>query len=81
MYVYGGVLVVFSEKARVSDKDLTNMIEFAENNGYNNGIVIVSDAHPSAAVLTRLRRHIADPEHKLVQIFELRTTNGYLAAS
>jgi DNA-directed RNA polymerase subunit H len=72
MYVYGGVLVVFSEKARVSDKDLTNIIEFADNNGYNNGSVIVSDAHPSAAVLTRLRRHVADPEHKLVQIFELR---------
>ena len=72
MYVYGGVLVVFSEKARVSDKDLTNMIEFADSNGYNNGSVIVSDAHPSAAVLTRLRRHIANPENKLVQIFELR---------
>jgi DNA-directed RNA polymerase subunit H len=72
MYVYGGVLVVFSEKARVSDKDLSNIIEFADSNGYNNGSVIVSDAHPSAAVLTRLRRHIADPEHKLVQIFELR---------
>lgn len=72
MYIYGGVLVVFSEKARVSDKDLTNIIEFADSNGYNNGSVIVSDAHPSAAVLTRLRRHIANPENKLVQIFELR---------
>lgn len=72
MYIYGGVLVVFSEKARVSDKDLTNMIEFADTNGYNLGMVIVSDAHPSAAVLTKLRRYIADPERKLVQIFELR---------
>jgi len=72
MYVYGGVLVVFSEKARVSDKDLTNMIEFADNNGYNNGVVIVSDARPSAAVLSRLRWYISNPEHKLVQIFELR---------
>lgn len=72
MYLYGGVLIVFSEKARVSDKDLTNMIEFAERNGYNNGIIIVSDSRPSAAVLNSLRRYIANPENKLVQIFEIR---------
>jgi DNA-directed RNA polymerase subunit H (RpoH/RPB5) len=72
MYVYGGVLIVFSQKARVSDKDLFNIGEFAENNGYNNGIIIVSDSRPSAAVLTSLRRYIANPDTKLVQIFELR---------
>ena len=72
MYVYGGVLIVFSEKSRVSDKDLTLMIEYAETNGYTNGIIIVSDSRPSTAVLSRLRRYITDPEHKLVQIFELR---------
>jgi DNA-directed RNA polymerase subunit H (RpoH/RPB5) len=72
MYEYGGVLVVFSEKARVSDKDLTNIIEFAEKNGYNNGIIIVSDSRPSVAVLTSLRRYIGNPDSKLVQIFEIR---------
>jgi DNA-directed RNA polymerase subunit H (RpoH/RPB5) len=72
MYVYGGVLVVFSEKARVSDKDLQSTIEYSEKNGHNNGIVIVSDSRPSAAVLSRLRRYVASPEHPLVQIFELR---------
>lgn len=72
MYTYGGVLVVFSEKARVSDKDLTNIIEFAEKNGHNNGIIIVSDSRPSVAVLSSLRRYIANPDSKLVQIFEIR---------
>jgi hypothetical protein len=72
MYLYGGVLIIFSEKARVSDKDLSSMIDFAERNGYNNGIIIVSDSRPSAAVLTSLRRYIANPENKLVQIFEIR---------
>jgi DNA-directed RNA polymerase subunit H (RpoH/RPB5) len=72
MYLYGGILIIFSEKARVSDKDLSSMIDFAERNGYNNGIIIVSDSRPSVAVLTSLRRHIANPENKLVQIFEIR---------
>lgn len=72
MYVYGGVLIVFSEKARVSDKDLQSAIEYAEKNGYNNGIIIVSDSRPSIAVLSRLRRYVADAEHPLVQIFEMR---------
>ena len=72
MYLYAGVLIAFSEKARVSDKDLQLTIEYAEKNGYNNGTIIVSDSRPSTAVLSRLRRYVAYPEHPLVQIFELR---------
>jgi len=72
MYTYGGVLVVFSEKTRLSEKDFNNYIEFAQTNGFSNGIVMIVDSKPSASVLNVIRRHIADPANVIVQVFELR---------
>lgn len=72
MFTYGSVLVVFSEKARVTEREFNNILEFAERNGYSNGIIIVTDSRPSESVLTVLRSYIADKEHPLVQLFELR---------
>lgn len=72
MYTYGGVLVIFSEKTRLSEKDFNNYIEFAEVNGFTNGIVMIVDSKPSASVLNVIRRHIAEPANVIVQVFELR---------
>lgn len=72
MYTFGGMLVIFSTKAHVSEKNLTGFIEFARENGYNSGIIIVSMSRPSDAVLAGLRNYISNSEAPLVQIFELR---------
>jgi DNA-directed RNA polymerase subunit H (RpoH/RPB5) len=72
MYTFGGMLIIFSTKAHVSEKNLTAFIEFARENGHNSGIIVVSMSRPSDAVLASLRTHITNPDVPLVQIFELR---------
>lgn len=72
MYTFGGMLVIFSTKTRVSDKDLEKFIEFSKENGYTNGMIIVSLSRPSDTVLAALRTYITNPDVPLVQLFELR---------
>lgn len=72
MYTFGGMLVIFSTKARVTERDLTTFIEFSKENNHSNGLIIVSMSRPSEAVLATLRTHISSREVPLVQIFELR---------
>lgn len=72
MYTFGGMLVIFSTKARVTEKDLLTFIEFAKENSYGSGLIIVSMSRPSDTVLAALRSHISNAEVPLVQIFELR---------
>lgn len=72
MYTFGGMLVIFSLKARVTEKDIMNFVEFSKENGHGNGIIIVSLSRPSDSVLAALRLYISNREVPLVQVFELR---------
>lgn len=72
MYTFGGMLIIFSSKSRVTEKDLSSYIEYAKENGHNSGIIVVSMSRPSDTVLAGLRNYISNPEAPLVQIFELR---------
>jgi DNA-directed RNA polymerase subunit H len=72
MYTYGSVLIVFSEKSRVTEREFNNFLEFATTNGHSNGMVIISETKPSESVLGTIRRHLANRENPLVQVFELR---------
>lgn len=72
MYTFGGMLVIFSTKTRVTDRDLTTFIEFAKENNHTNGIIVVGMSRPSDAVLASLRDYISNRDVPLVQIFELR---------
>jgi DNA-directed RNA polymerase subunit H (RpoH/RPB5) len=72
MFTYGGVLVVFSEKTRVSERELNNLLTFAEENEFASGMVVVSPTRPSDSVLTVLRRYAADTDKPLIQLFEMR---------
>lgn len=72
MFTYDGILIVFSDKTRVSENEFNNITEFAEENGYNNGIVIVTPIKSSDSVLSAIRRRAADLEKPLVLVFELR---------
>lgn len=72
MYTFGGMLVIFSTKARVTERDLNSYIEYARENNHTSGLIIVGMTRPSDAVLDALRTHISDRENPLVQIFEIR---------
>jgi len=72
MFMFGNVLIVFSEKTRVTDREFTKIIEYAETNELRGGIIIVSPSVPSELVLNAVRKYIANPENPLVQIFEIR---------
>jgi DNA-directed RNA polymerase subunit H (RpoH/RPB5) len=72
MYTYDSLLIIFSTKTRVTEREFNNFLEFAHDNNHNSGIIIISPSIPSENVLTVLRNHINEIENPLVQIFEIR---------
>jgi DNA-directed RNA polymerase subunit H (RpoH/RPB5) len=72
MYTYDTLLIIFSTKTRVTEKEFNNFLGFAEENNHTSGIIIISPSIPSENVLTVLRNHISDIQNPLVQIFEIR---------
>ena len=72
MYLFGGVLILFSTKARISDKDLTTFIQYAKDNSYSAGMIIVGLSKPSEAVINSLRTYISQKDVPLVHLFEIR---------
>ena len=80
MFTYNSILVAFSEKSRVSEKDLMNLVAFAQENQYSNGMIIVTPSKPSDTVLNALRKYLVTPENPLVQIFETRILQFYANA-
>jgi len=75
MYTFGGILIIFSEKTRVTEKELNNFFTFASENSYTAGTIIVSATKPSEKVLELLRQHISDRDNSLVQIFFISHLN------
>lgn len=75
MHTFGGVLVIFSEKTRITDKEFNNFLNFASENGHSGGIIIVSPSKPSEKVLEILRDYISKKENQLVQIFYVSHLN------
>jgi DNA-directed RNA polymerase subunit H (RpoH/RPB5) len=72
MYTFGGMLIVFSNKTRVSDRDMKAFITYASDNGHTSGMIVVTHSKASEAVLDFIRDYISKPENVLVQLFELR---------
>ena len=72
MYEFGGMLVVFSNKTRVSVNDMKAFITYASDNNYTNGLIVVTDSRPSESVLGFIREYIVNPANTLIQLFELR---------
>jgi DNA-directed RNA polymerase I, II, and III subunit RPABC1 len=72
MFEYGGVLVIFSDKSRISERDIRDYITFAEENQYTAGTVIVALTRPSDSVLNAVRRHVGVRENPMIQLFEIR---------
>jgi DNA-directed RNA polymerase subunit H (RpoH/RPB5) len=73
MYSFAGILIIFSTKTRVSEKELNNFLSFAAENNFASGIIIVSPSRPSESVMKVLIGHNADRENVYVQIFDIRS--------
>jgi len=72
MYSFGGILIIFSTKTRVTEKEFNNFLSFAADNNYSSGIIIVSPSRPSETVMKILVNHIENRDNVYVQIFEIR---------
>lgn len=72
MYTFGGMLIVFGNKTRVSERDMTAFITYATDNDYTHGMIVVTLSKASEAVLAFIRDYISKPENMLVQLFEIR---------
>jgi len=46
MYTFAQVLIIFSTKSRVTERELNNFIGFASENNHTGGILIVSPSKP-----------------------------------
>jgi DNA-directed RNA polymerase subunit H (RpoH/RPB5) len=73
MYSFAGILLIFSTKTRVSEKELNNFLSFAGENNFASGIIIVSPSRPSESVMKVLIGHNAVRENVYVQIFDIRS--------
>jgi DNA-directed RNA polymerase I, II, and III subunit RPABC1 len=73
MFAFGGVLIIYSTKTRVLTNEFNNFIAFAKENGYNSGVIIISESPTSEKVLGALINHISDRDNQLVQMFLMNT--------
>jgi len=69
MYNFGGVLIVYSTKNRVNG--IMPFVEFAKENGFTSGMIIISETSISERVMDSLVNYIADRENPFVQVFLL----------
>ena len=72
MYNLGGVLIIFSDKGRITDGILKSYIQFCEDNNYSNGMIIVMATSPSENILDMIRTYNSNPKNQLVQLFNVR---------
>jgi DNA-directed RNA polymerase subunit H (RpoH/RPB5) len=71
MYKIGEVLILFSDKSRISDTNLSSYIKFSSENGYTNGMIIVSIIPCSEKIVNTVRSYINKKENPLLQIFDI----------
>jgi DNA-directed RNA polymerase subunit H (RpoH/RPB5) len=69
LYLIGTTPIVFSQKARgLLERDIEKLIEFVKGQGYENGMVLVTMAHPSDHVLKVVKSYAKDR----LQLFHIR---------
>jgi len=72
MYNLGGVLIIFSDKGRMTDNVLKSYIQFCEDNNYSNGAIIVMATSPSDNILDMIRTYNSESKNPLIQLFNVR---------
>jgi DNA-directed RNA polymerase subunit H len=68
LFLIGDILVVFSQKDKVLERDIINFLKFAGENGYTHGVTIVAQSPPSENVSRVAKSHAK----QRVQFFHLR---------
>lgn len=80
VYTIGGILVIFSQKDKVLERDVLNYVSVGKTLGYTNGIIIVALNRPSENVVRSVKSFARDR----VQFFHIRqlqfdiTTHRYV---
>jgi DNA-directed RNA polymerase subunit H (RpoH/RPB5) len=75
MYVFGGVLIVFSEKTRLTPAEFKNILAYASENNYTAGTIIITLSKAPESVVELLRTHLANKDNTLVQMFYISHLN------
>ena len=70
VYTMGDVLVIFSQKDKMLERDVNTFSAYAEENQFTNGMVVVSSSKPSENLLNIIRA--TAPKKGFVQFFHLR---------
>ena len=70
LYTIGSVLVIFSQKDKMLERDVNTFTAYAEENQFTNGMVVVSSSKPSENLLNIIRA--TAPKKGFVQFFHLR---------
>jgi DNA-directed RNA polymerase subunit H (RpoH/RPB5) len=75
MYVFGGVLIVFSEKTRLTPAEFKNILAYASENNHTAGTIIITLSKAPESVVEILRHYLANKENTLVQMFYISHLN------
>jgi DNA-directed RNA polymerase subunit H len=71
MYKLGEVLIIFSDKSRINEANLSSYIKFSTENGYTNGTIVVSVIPSSEKITNTVRSYINKKENSLLQLFDI----------
>jgi DNA-directed RNA polymerase I, II, and III subunit RPABC1 len=75
MYTFGGILIVFSEKTRLTPAEFKNILAYASENNHSAGTIIITLSKAPESVIELLRQHISNKENPLVQLFYISHLN------
>ena len=75
MYTFGGTLIVFSEKTRLTPAEFKNILAYATENGHTSGTIIITLTKAPESVVELLRTYLANKENTLVQMFYISHLN------
>ncbi len=70
LYTVGKQLIVFSQKDKgLVERDVNKILEFADNNEYTNGVILVALVPPSENVIKAIKNLTKD---RMIQFFHIR---------
>ena len=75
MYTFGGILIVFSEKTRLTPSEFKNIVTYASENNHTSGTIIVTLSKAPESVVELIRQHISNKDNFLVQLFYISHLN------
>lgn len=72
-YTIGDTLVIFSQKDKMLERDMKTFIEYAKNNDYKNGMIVVSLSKPSGNLSNLIRSTFIKEKMQFFHLRELQS--------